>query len=80
MDDTNLIDIEFDDTEEMDHHILANCFKEIANESKEDEGCLIKSKKTKREWLEDIVALIVITVVGGMLVYAHYDIMRIVNE
>jgi len=44
-------------------------------------GNLLKSKKTKREWLEDIVvALIVITVVGGMLVYAHYDIMRIVNE
>ena len=37
MDDTNLIDIEFDDTEEMDHHILQR-FKEIANESKEDEG------------------------------------------
>ena len=35
MDDTNLIDIEFDDTEEIDHH---TCFKEIANESKEDEG------------------------------------------
>ena len=41
MDDTNLIDIEFDDI---------------------------------------VVALIVISVVGGMLIYAHYDIMRIVNE
>ncbi len=42
---------------------------------------LLKSKKTKREWLEDIiVALVVITVVGGMLIYAHYDIMGIVNE
>ena len=42
---------------------------------------LLKSKKTKREWLEDIiVALVVITVVGGMLIYAHYDIMRIVNK
>jgi len=37
MDDTNLIDIEFDDTEEVDHNILQR-FKEIANESKEDEG------------------------------------------
>ena len=42
---------------------------------------LLKSKKTKRARLEDIiVALVVITVVGGMLIYAHYDIMGIVNE
>ena len=41
---------------------------------------LTKKKKTKREWLEDmIVVFVVITVVGGMLLYAHYDITRIVN-
>ena len=39
-----------------------------------------KKKKTKREWLEDmIVVLVGVTVVGGMLLYAHYDITRIVN-
>ena len=80
MDDTNLIDIEFDDTEEIDHHILA-VLRRLQMNRKRMKGDLLKSKKTKRAWLEDIVvALIVITVVGGMLVYAHYDIMRIVNE
>ena len=56
MDDTNLIDIEFDDTEEIDHHICC-CFKEIANESKEIRVTYLMSKKTKR-WLDDIDELL----------------------
>ena len=39
-----------------------------------------KIKKNKQAILTDIiVAMIVICVVGGMLVYAHYDIKGIVN-
>ena len=39
-----------------------------------------KKKKTRREILTDIlVAVVCITIIGGMLVYAHYDIMEIVN-
>ena len=39
-----------------------------------------KQKKTRREILTDIlVAFVCITIIGGMLVYAHYDIMEIVN-
>ncbi len=40
-----------------------------------------KQKKTRRELLTDLlVALVCIAVIGGMLVYAHFDIVRIVNE
>jgi len=40
-----------------------------------------KQKKTRREILTDIlVAVVCITIIGGMLVYAHFDIVRIVNE
>ena len=40
-----------------------------------------KSKKTRRELLTDLlVAVVCITIIGGMLVYAHFDIVRIVNE
>ena len=40
-----------------------------------------KKKKTKREILTDLlVAVVCITIIGGMLVYAHFDIVRIVNE
>ena len=40
-----------------------------------------KKKKTKREILTDLlVAVVCIAVIGGMLVYAHFDIVRIVNE
>ena len=39
-----------------------------------------KIKKNKQAILTDIiVAMIVVCVVGGMLVYAHYDIKEIVN-
>jgi len=39
-----------------------------------------KIKKNKQAILTDIiVAMIVICVVGGMLLYAHYDIKGIVN-
>ena len=39
-----------------------------------------KHKKTRREVLTDLlVALICILIIGGMLVYAHYDIKGIVN-
>ena len=39
-----------------------------------------KKKKTKREILIDLlVAVVCITIIGGMLVYAHFDIARIVN-
>ena len=47
---------------------------------KRQKSSLGKQKKTGREWLQDlIVSLIVITIVGGMIVYAHFDIVRIVN-
>ena len=39
-----------------------------------------KQKKTRRELLTDLlVALVCIAVIGGMIVYAHFDIARIVN-
>ena len=39
-----------------------------------------KKKKTRREILTDLlVAVVCITIIGGMLVYAHFDIARIVN-
>ena len=39
-----------------------------------------KQKKTRKEILTDfLVAIICITIIGGMLVYAHFDIARIVN-
>ena len=40
-----------------------------------------KQKKTRRELLTDLlVAVVCIAVIGGMLVYAHFDIVSIVNE
>ena len=39
-----------------------------------------KIKKNKQAILTDIiVAMIVVCVVGGMILYAHYDIKEIVN-
>ena len=39
-----------------------------------------KLKKTRREILTDLfVALICIIIIGGMLLYAHFDIMRIIE-
>ena len=39
-----------------------------------------KIKKNKQAMLTDIiVAMIVVCVVGGMILYAHYDIKGIVN-
>jgi hypothetical protein len=39
-----------------------------------------KHKKTRKDILTDLlVAIICITIIGGMLVYAHFDIARIVN-
>ena len=44
-------------------------------------GKYSKKKKTKREILTDLlVAVVCITIIGGMLVYAHFDIVSIVNE
>ena len=40
-----------------------------------------KQKKSRKEILTDIfVMMIVICIVGGMLVYAHFDIKGIVND
>ena len=40
-----------------------------------------KKKKNRREMLTDLlVAVVCIAVIGGMLVYAHFDIVSIVNE
>ena len=40
-----------------------------------------KKKKNRRELLTDLlVAVVCIAVIGGMLVYAHFDIVSIVNE
>jgi NTP pyrophosphatase (non-canonical NTP hydrolase) len=40
-----------------------------------------KKKKTRRELLTDLlVAVVCIAIIGGMIVYAHFDIVRIVNE
>ncbi len=40
-----------------------------------------KKEKTRREILTDLlVAVVCITIIGGMLVYAHFDIVGIVNE
>ena len=39
-----------------------------------------KQKKSRREILTDLlVAVVCITIIGGMLVYAHFDIVGIVN-
>ena len=39
-----------------------------------------KQKKSRREILTDLlVAVVCITIIGGMLVYAHFDIVRIVG-
>ena len=39
-----------------------------------------KHKKTRREVLTDLlVALVCVLIIGGMLLYAHYDIKEIVN-
>ena len=39
-----------------------------------------KQKKSRREILTDlVVALVCIIIIGGMLLYAHFDIMRIVE-
>ena len=47
---------------------------------KRQKSRLVYEKKTGREWLQDlIVALVVIIVVGGMILYAHFDIVGIVN-
>ena len=44
-------------------------------------GKYSKKKKSRREILTDLlVAVVCITIIGGMLVYAHFDIVRIVNE
>ena len=40
-----------------------------------------KKKKSRREILTDLlVAVVCIAIIGGMLVYAHFDIVGIVNE
>ena len=48
--------------------------------NKKIKGQLTKEKKKARDFFQDIlVAVIVIFVVGGMLVYAHFDIVSIVE-
>jgi len=48
--------------------------------NKRIKGQLTKDKKKARDFFQDIlVAVIVIFVVGGMLVYAHFDIVSIVE-
>ena len=43
-------------------------------------GSLTTNKKNKRELLTDlVVALVCIIIIGGMIMYAHFDIMRIVE-
>jgi hypothetical protein len=40
-----------------------------------------KHKKTRRELLTDLlVAVVCITIIGGMLVYAHYDITSSIGD
>ena len=47
---------------------------------KRQKSSFVKQTKTGRERLQDlIVALVVIMVVGGMIIYAHFDIVGIVN-
>jgi len=39
-----------------------------------------KQKKPRKEILTDLlVAIVCIAIIGGMLVYAHFDIARIIN-
>ena len=41
---------------------------------------LTKQKKKFKEYVQDLIVIaVVVVVVGGMLVYAHYDITGIVN-
>jgi len=48
--------------------------------NKRFKGQLTKDKKKARDFFQDIlVAVIVIFIVGGMLVYAHFDIVSIVE-
>lgn len=48
--------------------------------NKRIKGQLTKEKKKARDFFQDIlVAVIVIFVVGGMVVYAHFDIVSIVE-
>ena len=43
-------------------------------------GSLTTNKKNKRELLTDlVVALVCVIIIGGMLLYAHFDIMRIIE-
>ena len=43
-------------------------------------GSLTTNKKTRRELLTDlVVALVCVIIIGGMLLYAHFDIMRIIE-
>ena len=43
-------------------------------------GSLTTNKKTRRELLPDLgVALVCVIIIGGMLLYAHFDIMRIIE-
>ena len=43
-------------------------------------GSLTTNKNTKRELLTDlVVALVCVIIIGGMLLYAHFDIMRIIE-
>ena len=43
-------------------------------------GSLTTNKKTRRELLTDlVVALVCVIIIGGMLLFAHFDIMRIIE-
>ena len=48
--------------------------------NKRIKGQLTKEKRKAKDFFQDIlVAVIVIFIVGGMLVYAHFDIVSIVE-
>jgi len=66
----------FDNSYNEYHSLWDNRMKKYERQK----GSLTTNKKTKRELLTDLlVALIVIIIIGGMLLYAHFDIMRIIE-
>ena len=66
----------FDNSHNEYHSLWDNRMKNYERQK----GSLTTNKKTKRELLTDlVVALVCIIIIGGMLVYAHFDIMRIVE-
>ena len=66
----------FDNSHNEYHSLWDNRMKKYERQK----GSLTTNKKTKRELLTDlVVALVCIIIIGGMIMYAHFDIMRIVE-